>query len=461
MHFLNFISFQDSKQFEIFECLQFGRRAKKYSSIVRIFCLTIHFYSPKAYEYIRSFFNLNLPHIRTIRNWYSAIKGSPGFTESAFDALKQKANEAKKKGESLNVCLIHDDMSIRQHSQWSSAEEKFFGHINAGKPEEHNLFAPLAKQAYVLMVSGIGKEFKLPIGYFLIRSLCAQERAAILYEALFMLNKIGVTVCAITNDGHISNISAAKILGADYKADKPYFENPFDDKKVIYQILDPPHMIKLARNCLGNKETIFDSEDKEIKWVFFENLVTLQISENINFGNKLTKSHLEYTKRKMNVRLATETLSNSSASSIEYLDRVKKLEKFQNSESTVEYFRCCNNMLDIMNTKKNHCNEQYRRPISETTVDEFAAYFDNAKNYIKGLQLMVGNQKKSILKTKSFTPFFGFYHNMSSFMGIYHDYVKPNGINEFYTFDVSQDHLESFFGCIRRMGGSILIRLFY
>lgn len=128
--------------------------------MVRIFCFTLHFYSPKAYEYIRSFFNLNIPHIRTIRNWYSAINGSPGFTESAFGALKQKVDEAKTKGKSLNVCLIHDDMSIRQHSQWSSAEEKFLGHINAGKPEDYNLCAPLAKQASVLMVSGIGGEFK-------------------------------------------------------------------------------------------------------------------------------------------------------------------------------------------------------------------------------------------------------------------------------------------------------------
>lgn len=454
---IRFILFQNSKQFEVLECLQFGRRDKKYSAIVRIFCFTLHFYSAKAYEYVRSFFNLNLPHIRTIRNWYSAINGSPGFTECAFDVLKQKADETKEKGESLNVCLIHDDMAIRQHSQWSSSEEKFLGHINAGKPGDHKICSPLAKQANVLMVSGIGQEFKIPIGYFLIQGLSAEERAAILYEAMFMLNNIGVVVSAITNDGHIVNIATAKILGADYDADKPYFKNPFDENKVVYTILDAPHMIKLARNCLGNKKSIYDSENKEIKWSFLENLVTLQISENINFGNKLTKSHLDYAKMKMNVRLAAETLSNSTAESMEYLDKVLKEDNFRNAESTVEYFRICNNLFDIMNTKIDHCNDQYKRPMSETTIDQIGTYFEFAKKYIKGLQLIEDGQKNPILKTKSFTPYFGFYHNMTSFMGIYHDYIKPNGINEFYTFDVSQDHLESFFGCIRRMGGSILI----
>lgn len=260
---------------------------------------------------------------------------------------------------------------------------------------------------------------------------------------------------AITNDGNIVNISTAKILGADFDADKPYFKNPFDEKKVVYMILDIPHMIKLARNCLGNKKIMYDSDNKEIKWSFLESLVTLQISENINLGNKLTKTHLEFEKVKMNVRVAAETLSNSTAGSMEYANKVLKVDNFRESEGTVEYFRICNNLFDIMNTKKNHCNDQYKRPMSETTLNDIDIYFEFAKKYIKGLKLIENGQKKPILKTKSFTPFFGFYHNMTSFMGIYNDYVKPNGVDEFYAFDVSQDHLESFFGCIRRMGGSI------
>lgn len=451
------IYFKGGRQTEVLECLELGRRDEKYSADVRIFCFTVHFYSPRAYEYLRSFFNLNIPHIRTIRKWYSAVDCSPGFTESAFSILKQKADDAREKGESVNVCLMHDDMAIRQHSQWSSAEETFIGHINAGQAEP-NTYAPLAKQANVLMVSGIGEEFKIPIGYFLIQGLCAEERAAILYEAMHKLNEIGVVVCGITNDGHIVNISTAKILGVDYDKDQPYFKNPFNPKNVVYMILDPPHMIKLARNCLGNKKVIYDCENKEIKWSFFENLVKLQISEGINFGNKLTNTHVEYEKLKMNVRLAVETLSDSTAASMEFLNSEMKKDNFLNNESTVGYIRFCNNMFDIMNTKRNHCNGKFKQPISESTEKRIDNYFEFAKKYIKGLEIIENGQKKPILKSKSFTPYFGFYHNMFSFMGIYRDYikprVKPGAVNGFYTFDVSQDHLESFFGCIRRMGGN-------
>lgn len=230
-------------------------------------------------------------------------------------------------------------MSIRKHSQWNSAEEKFLGHINAGAPIDYNECSPLAKDANVLMVNGIGKEFKIPIGYFLVVGLCAEERAAILNEAMFKLNNIGVIVGSITNDGNVVNIATAKILGADYKGDKPYFKNPFNKKHVVYLILDPPHMIKLVRNCIGNKKTIYDYQNNEIKWKFFEDLVALQTSQNVNFGNKITKTHIDYKANKMNVSLATQTISNSVAASFEYLNTVMKEKQFLKSEGNVGYFR--------------------------------------------------------------------------------------------------------------------------
>lgn len=448
--------FQECKQCEVLECLQFGKRSQKYSPALRIFCFTVHFYSPRAYEYLRTFFSLNLPNIRTIRNWYSSIDATAGFTEGSFSALQQKVDELKAKGERLVVGLIHDDVSIRQHSQWSSAEKKFIGHINAGKPGSYEERTPLAKDAYVLIVSGIANEFKIPIGYFLITGLCAEERAAILNEAILKLNNIGVIVGSITNDGHPVNIAAIKKLGGDYDADKPYFINPFN-KNTVYSILDPPHMIKLARNCIGNKQIIFDEGGNEIRWKFFEDLVTLQINQNINFGNKLTKSHIEYQTRKMNVKLAAQTLSNSSASSIEYLDTVMHETNFLGNKGTVNYSRIFNNLFDVMNTKQKHCDEKFKRPISEENVNKLGSFFQFARKYIRGLELFEDNKRKPILKTKSYTPFFGFYHKMTSFMGIYKDYIKANGVQEFFTFDVSQDHLEGFFACIRRMGGKNLI----
>lgn len=181
---------------QILECLLFSKSSKQYSEVVRAFCLTLHFYSPKAYEYLRSTFNLNLPCTRTIRMWYTSINGSPGFTTESFDVLKNKAEELKANDKVLNVCLIFDEMAVRKHSQWDCSKKKFIGHVTAGKPKNIDEPLPLAKESLVFMVSGIGENFKIPIGYFLVSGLDAEEKASLINEAIIRIgrcnwNKIG------------------------------------------------------------------------------------------------------------------------------------------------------------------------------------------------------------------------------------------------------------------------------
>ncbi|XP_028172130.1 uncharacterized protein LOC114361333 [Ostrinia furnacalis] len=56
----------------------------KYTPAVKKFCLTLNYYSPKAYNYVRQTFNTCLPHLKTLSKWYGHIKGDPGFTEESF-----------------------------------------------------------------------------------------------------------------------------------------------------------------------------------------------------------------------------------------------------------------------------------------------------------------------------------------------------------------------------------------
>lgn len=103
---------------EILNSLRFGKSNQKYSPIIRMFCFTLHYYSPKAYDYLRAVFNNNLPAERTLRCWMSNVDNSPGFTESALVLLKRMVEQAKEKGIDLVVGLIFDEMFIRRQSQW-------------------------------------------------------------------------------------------------------------------------------------------------------------------------------------------------------------------------------------------------------------------------------------------------------------------------------------------------------
>lgn len=57
-------------------------------------------------------FDTCLPHPRTIEKWYSSIDGSPGFTASAFSALKFKAAAMLATGKRLVCALMMDEIAI-------------------------------------------------------------------------------------------------------------------------------------------------------------------------------------------------------------------------------------------------------------------------------------------------------------------------------------------------------------
>ncbi len=69
----------------------------------------------------------------------------------------------------------------------------------------------------------------------------------------------------------------------------------------VFIVLDPCHMLKLARNALAHLGTIVDGEGNTIRWQYIEELQKLQELEGLNLGNKLSSNHLKIKKHKMNV----------------------------------------------------------------------------------------------------------------------------------------------------------------
>nr|XP_012219221.1 PREDICTED: uncharacterized protein LOC105670330 [Linepithema humile] len=124
-----------------------GKRVtKKYSTTLRAFALTLHFYSPRAYAFVREEFGLNLPHPSTLRSWYNEVKDDPGFTDESFSALKMKVNEYSSIGKSLYCSLMLDDMHIKKQVEWDG--NKFHGFCTMHKNDTEECH--VATQALVL-----------------------------------------------------------------------------------------------------------------------------------------------------------------------------------------------------------------------------------------------------------------------------------------------------------------------
>lgn len=91
---------------------------KCYPPSLRAFALTLNFYSPKAYNFVREQFGLSIPHAATLRSWYHEIKVEEGFTEESFTTLKYKSLEYKQNGKNSYCSMLFDEMHIKRQIEW-------------------------------------------------------------------------------------------------------------------------------------------------------------------------------------------------------------------------------------------------------------------------------------------------------------------------------------------------------
>lgn len=426
-----------------------GKICQQYPERIRCFALTLHYYSPKAYNYVRETFKNTLPAISTIRSWYASIDGSPGISPEAMEAIKSLVKDGVEKGEPLLACLIFDEMAIRKHLQWDDSAKEIVGYVDKEKQIGDKNVLPVAREALVYMISFFGKKLSIPVAYFLTAGLKADAKAALTSEVLNALNKTGIKITSMTFDGHKSNFGMCAELGADFDNDMPYITNPHSSDN-IYIFLDPCHVEKNARNCIARKKILYDDSNDKIQWRYFEELVKLQQNESIDLGIRINKCHIDYTRNIMSVRKACETLSNSVADAME-LALQCGLDQFKGSEATVRYIRYMNNLFDIMNSRNDDKATYFKRPLSRETSSEYFAYFDEATAYIQ--QLKLKKNGKSILGTQSKTAYFGFVQNMKNLKNLYHAYIDSDILPRIEVFDISQDKLEVLFGRVRKMHG--------
>lgn len=130
-------------------------------------------------------------------------------------------------------------------------------------------------------------------------------------------------------------MATVELLGADLPY-KLYFKHPTIEYINIHVVIDNPHMIKLARNCLAKGDLKF-SDGGIVFWRYISALHHLQREEGLRYGNKLTDAHVtEWYRRKMQVKLATQVLSRSVADALQYLHDIGHKD-FEDVEPTVKF----------------------------------------------------------------------------------------------------------------------------
>jgi len=319
---------------------------KKYSIELRRFAITLNFYSPKAYRFVRDEFNCVLPCPRTLSKWYVHVDAEPGFTKEAIDTLFLVC---KNSATQIYCSLLMDEISIRKHVEWDGYT--YHGYNNFGS-EIQNETMEEATECFVLMVVGINASWKIPVGYFLCNHLNSSQKVNLVRRCIDVITETGLKIVSLTFDGCAVNLSMAKALGCVLDANPANIITSFNvHNHNVNVIFDAAHMIKLIRNTFGEKIILIDHSGGVINFSYIEKLLFLQENEKCHLGNKLKKEHVFYLKKKMKVKLATQLLSNSVADALLFCKDNLRLDEFKDFEATIHFIRIMNDAFDILNSR--------------------------------------------------------------------------------------------------------------
>lgn len=210
----------------------------------------LHFLSPKAYRFVRTKFKNHLPHESTIAKWYqnSDLDSGPGISRNAIGVLKNYAQKRSESGKCPPICsLVFDEIRIKKGIEWCPKTESYFGLMHTAESDDMDGL-PMITDAIVFMICGINEFFKLPVAYYFIQKLNAEERAKLVKELIIEITNAGIEISNLTFDGYSANVAMCKQFGCSFNDDlKPFFPN-FVNARSINIIFDPSHMLKLVRN---------------------------------------------------------------------------------------------------------------------------------------------------------------------------------------------------------------------
>ena len=85
------------------------KMSHRYSQETKQFAMRLHYYSPKAYDFVRKV--LYLPHPSSIRSWAASVDCEPGFL---CDVINFIGNMATNNTTVSDVVLIVDAMAIHK-----------------------------------------------------------------------------------------------------------------------------------------------------------------------------------------------------------------------------------------------------------------------------------------------------------------------------------------------------------
>ena len=203
----------------------------------------------------------------------------------------------------------------------------------------------------------------------------------------------------MTCDGTSSNFDTFRLLGCkfapDYNNIKVSFPHPTRDHQV-YAILDTCHMVKFARNTLGDLGSFKDNEQGIIDLSFFRRLAKLQDEESVSLGNSININYIVWQRHKMKVNLEVQTLSSSVANALEFLKDELKLPEFKRCAATVQFIRKIDRIFDVLNSRDPY-GKGFKYSLRHSNISLTESIFKETGEYLLSL---LTNENQFLVKAE-------------------------------------------------------------
>ena len=244
----------------------------------------------------------------------------------------------------------------------------------------------LATEALVFLIIGLKAHFKHPVAYFLQNKCSAAVQAQLIRDCISLLHDEGLCVHSLIFDGTYTNQFTAKQLGCSLTVNnfQSWFPHPSNTTDRIHVIFDACHMLKLMRNLLADYEEITYIENGQLHracWKYIVKLNNVQENTGFKLATKLKKKHIAWTKHKMNVSMAAQTLSASVADAIEFLSFGMQMNEFEGSYGTVKFIHKIDMAFDMLNSR-NPCETGTKKPVTNTNLSEWQKDALSLANFI-------------------------------------------------------------------------------
>lgn len=308
-----------------------------------------------------------------------------GINENLFELIKKKV---QKLPEIEKYCvLVWDEMALKAQLQYNSGKDLIDGFVDLSFIRR----PVFATHALTFMVLGIWNHFKQPVAFYYTHGLKYFELTEIVQLVIGALQDQGKHHLFLLSNlcflqfkfGHLSGLKVigsicdqdgANAKGINYLVDPNLKPKDLDGELLIYKIngsnvvhcFDPPHLIKGIRNNLLTKDLehtissrwtsstdINDCNTDEFcevnaaEWSGIVELYSINSKASIPLLEKIHDEHINPSKNKMKVNLATQVFSQTFGTLMLNFSKESLLSR--DFSSTAQLLLFYNDLFDSLN----------------------------------------------------------------------------------------------------------------